>query len=277
MKWSLPSPLAGGLAACLLGLVVPLSQAPAQEKVAAPAGAAVNVTVTAGTAPAPPVSITLHERQAQVIPHKRKHAHSGGGLIDIASPTPDAFIVTMSGAVVANADMTFDFEQCFEVNFDDPKVKKARLTIEGRVIGLLRGECLGCAEFSNAMANVGIATAGLVGVSIPPRSACKCENVSVNDHDGPHSVPVVPGKYTMHQTFTIAADSKCCLAKRPSAEFAPDPAIDPIWINYWEPFHGVKKDTFGFQVLVKVVADTEETNGARKAAEQLPPPMGDKP
>jgi hypothetical protein len=117
-------------------------------------------------------------------------------------------------------------------------------------------------------------------VSVPPHSVRgKCENLSVNDHDGPHAVPVVPGKYTLHQSFAIAAKSWCCLCKRPSAEFAPDPAIDPIWINYWEPFHGVKKDNLGFQVVLKVVPETEEANGAKKGtgAEQLPPPMPEKP
>jgi hypothetical protein len=265
--------------AVLVGLAAALS-APAQDKVAAPAGSTVNVTVTSGTAPPPPVSITLHERHGQAVPHKKKHAHAGGGLIDVAAPTPDVVVVTMSGAVVATAEMTFDFEQCFEVSFDDPKVKKAKLTLEGRVVGLLRGECLGCADVRDAAASVSAADAGLVAVALPPHSACKCENVAINDHDGPHAVPVVPGKYTLHQTFAIAAQSKCCLCKRPSAEFAPDPAIDPLWINYWEPFHGVKKDTFGFQVTLKVAPETEEANGngAKKPPDEaLPPPMPAKP
>jgi hypothetical protein len=262
---------------CLALLLGPAAlPALTQEKVAAPAGAAVNVTVTSGTAPPPPVSITLHERDGQVVPHKGKHTHTGGGLIDVASPSPDTVIVTMTGAVIANAEMTFTFEQCFEVNFDDPKVKKAKLTIEGRVVGLLRGQCLGCAEYTDATASVGIAAAGLVGVSVPTHSVCgMCENLSVNAHDGPHAIPVIAGKYTLHQSFAIAASSKCCLCKRPSAEFAPDPALDPIWINYWEPFHGVKKDNLGFQVIVKVAPETEEANGAKKGAgaETLPPPM----
>ncbi|HKB40135.1 MAG TPA: hypothetical protein VKD72_27115, partial [Gemmataceae bacterium] len=74
----------------------------------------------------------------------------------------------------------------------------------------------------------------------------------VNDHDGPKKIPVQPGKYVLHQTFTITAESSCFLCKRPSAEFAPDPALDPLWISYWEPFHGVIKKDFGFQVTLKV-------------------------
>ena len=43
--------------------------------------------------------------------------------------------------------------------------------------------------------------------------------------------------------------------KAASAEFAPDPALDPLWISYWEPFHGAIKKDFGFQVVVKAVAE----------------------
>jgi hypothetical protein len=257
--------------ALLVGLAGPLVVGAAQDK-AVPAGSAVNITVTAGTAPPPPVSITLLERNAQVTPHKKRHAHTGGGLIEVTSPSADTILITMSGAVVADGEMRFELEQCFEVNFDDPKLKKAKLLIEGRVLGLVRGQCLGCAEESDASAQVSAATAGLTGVSLPPRRVCNCDNVSVNDHDGPHAVPVVPGKYTLHQTFALTANH-CPFLKKPSAEFAPDPALDPIWISYWEPFHGVKKDNFGFQVILKVAAEPEETNGTKKGTEMLPPPV----
>ena len=39
--------------------------------------------------------------------------------------------------------------------------------------------------------------------------------------------------------------------KAASAEFAPDPALDPLWISYWEPFHGANKKDFGFKVTLK--------------------------
>jgi hypothetical protein len=109
--------------------------------------------------------------------------------------------------------------------------------------------------------------AGLLGISVPPHSVCGCDSLSVNDHDGPHCDPgqPCPCKYTLHQAFTISAHTDSCICKGPSAEFAPDPALDPLWISYWEPFHGVKKDTFGFQVTLKVAAETEDTNGDKKA------------
>jgi hypothetical protein len=264
MQRSLRSHLARGLALGLIALAGPLALIPAQEKVAAPPGAAVNITVVPGSAPAPPVSITLYERHGHVTPSKGKCTHTGGGLIDVAQPTPDAVLVTMSGAVVANSEMKFDLDQCFEIGFDDPKVKKAKVLVEGRVIGLLRGEKKGCAEYDAACASVLAGPAELVTVCVPSHKVCGCDNLSVNDHDGPKAVPITAGKYTLHQTFTIAAHTDSVVCKRPSAEFAPDPALDPLWISYHEPFHGVKKDTFGFQVIAKVVPDTEPAPTEKK-------------
>jgi hypothetical protein len=264
MKRNVRLHLARCLALSLLGLAVPLSLVEGQEKAVVPPGAAVNITVVPGAAAAPPLSITLYERHGHVTPNKGKCTHTGGGLIDVASPSPDTVLVTMSGAVVANSEMKFELDQVFEVSFDDPKVKRAKLLIEGRVIGLLRGEKKGCAEYDEACATVACAPVELVTVWVPTHKVCGCDNLSVNDHDGPKATAIAATKYTLHQTFRIAAQTDSYVCKRPSAEFAPDPALDPLWISYHEPFHGVKKDTFGFQVIMKVVPDT---------AEPVPPPV----
>lgn len=269
------SRLLRSLALGLLGLATPLSLAQAQEKAAVPAGGTVNITVTAGTAAPPPVSIILHERHGHVSPCKGKCTHTGGGLIDVVSPTPDTVIITMSGAVLANAEMSFDLEQCFEISFDDPKVKKAKLTVEGRVLGVLRGEKKGCADYTEACAHLTACETPVLSVCVPPHSVGACQSLAVNDHDGPKSVPVIPAKYTLQQTFRISAHSECCLCKKPSAEFAPDPALDPLWISYFDPFHGVQKKDFGFQVILKVAPETEE-NGAEKKPEMVPPPVPEK-
>ena len=74
---------------------------------------------------------------------------------------------------------------------------------------------------------------------------------------------LVPGTYTLHGTLVLSATHPRSLCGKPaSAEFAPDPALDPLWISYWEPFHGVMKKDFGFQVTIKVVPDTE-ANGQK--------------
>jgi hypothetical protein len=271
MKRSLRSRLVRALALSLLGLATPVSLVLAQEKAVVPTGGAVNVTVTT-VAPPPPVSITLHERHGHVTPVKGKCTHTGGGLTDVASPAPDTVIVTMSGAAVANSSMLFDLDQSFEISFDDPKVKRAKLTVEGRVIGLLRGERKGYAEYADACASILAGHVALVTLCVPPHQVCGCDNLALNDHDGPRTIPVPPGKLTLHQTFKIAAYSTSCLAKRPSAEFAPDPALDPLWINYFEPFHGVKKDSFGFQVILRVAPDTDAAAGDKKGAALIPAP-----
>jgi hypothetical protein len=144
--------------------------------------------------------------------------------------------------------------------------------LEGRVIGLLRSHARGgSAEYGNACAAVASGGAALLSLCVPPHGVSEGENLSVNDHDGPVSVPgVAAGKYTLHQTFFVGASAPRCLlpCKGPSAEFAPDPAIDPLWISYKEPFHGAAKKDFGFQVTLKVSDDTEAApepkNGDKK-------------
>src|SRR5205814_3948182 len=112
--------------------------------------------------------------------------------------------------------------------------------------------------------------------SVPPHSVAGGENLSVNCHEGPVSVPVAAGPYTLHQVFAVAAQHRHSVlpCKAASAEFAPDPALDPLWISYWEPFHGAVKKDFGFQVTIKVADDTAAApaDGPEKAA--APEPAG---
>src|SRR5438105_8203415 len=92
----------------------------------------------------PAVTITLGARHGHVTPVRQGFTHTGGGNIDVAQPTPDAVVVTMTGVAVAGghpckdsvAALEFDLNQCLEIAFADPKVKRAKLTIEGRVTGL---------------------------------------------------------------------------------------------------------------------------------------------
>ena len=49
--------------------------------------------------------------------------------------------VTVAGAHPckdSTAAMSFDVTQQFEISFDNPKLKRAKLVLEGRVVGLLR-------------------------------------------------------------------------------------------------------------------------------------------
>ena len=99
--------------------------------------------------------------------------------------------------------------------------------------------------------------AAVVSICVPAQTACGGENRSVNQRVGPLSVPVTPGRYALHQVFRVAASHPRSLApcKAASAEFAPDPALDSLWISAFEPFHGAAKKDFGFQVTIRASAE----------------------
>src|SRR5262249_7357460 len=154
------------------------------------------------------------------------------GNIDVAQPSTDVYVVTMTGVAVAGAHpckdsaatMEFDLSQFFEVNFDNPKLKKAKLIMEGRVIGLLRSHRKGAGSAQEGPGCAAV-TAGpheILSLGLPAHSVAGGENLSINDHDGPHEVPVNPGKYLLHQTFSVSAAHAKGLfpCKAASAEFA---------------------------------------------------------
>ncbi len=237
-------------AACLVGLALP--------------------AWSAEPPPAPAVTIELGSRQAQGVPTRSGFNHTGGGNIDVQQPSPDTLVVTMTGVAVAGgcpgkdsvAALAFDLAQEFEISFAKPDVKRAKLTIEARVIGLLRSHAHGGGSASiTCPAHALVVPCGAAGavpavveVSLPGRAVAGGENLSVNDKAGPVAAVVPAGKYTLREAFGVQAahPKKVLPCKAASAEFAPDPALDPLWISAFEPFHGAQKKDFGFQVVVKV-------------------------
>jgi hypothetical protein len=221
-----------------------------------------------GQAPAPAVTLDLGTRQGQGQPHCAGFTHTGGGNIDVSQPSPDTVVVTVTGVAVAGghpckdslAALTFDVCQEFEVTFAKPEVNKAKLTLDARVIGLLRShKCGGGAAAINCPAHAAVVAGEvtLFSVNLPGRSVAGGDNLSVNDRQGPVAVPVQAGHCTLRVEFSIQATHPKSLlpCKAASAEFAPDPALDPLWISFWEPFHGASKKDFGFQVILKVAPD----------------------
>src|ERR1019366_2184419 len=103
------------------------------------------VAQTPSPVPVPPVSITLGSRHGHVTPSRQGFTHTGGGNIDVAQPAPDTVIVTMTGVAVTGghpaknsvAALHFDLDQCFEIKFDDPKLKRARLSLKPAASALL--------------------------------------------------------------------------------------------------------------------------------------------
>ncbi len=257
-------PLLAGLCV-LLPAALLSAQVPARTVV--PPGTPVTITVTPAPPSTPDVSIRLLDRHGHGMPVRQGFTHTGGGNVDVAQPAPDTVVITLTGVAVAGAHpckdsvaaLDFDVRQCFDIVFEKPTVKGARLTLEGPVIGLLRSHCKGggSAEQSNGCARVLAGEAPLLEMCTPSHTVTGGENLSINDRSGPVGVPLGAGRYTLHQVFHVAAHHPRSLLpyKAASAEFAPDPALDPLWISYWEPFRGAQKKDFGFQVVVKVAAD----------------------
>jgi hypothetical protein len=273
----------------LAGLVTFLVPLPvlASQKTDVPPGTPVTIIVKPAEPATPPVSIVLKGRHGHVTPHREGCCHTGAGYIEVQQPTADTVIVTMTGIAVAVgsprgpgvATVEFDLDQCFDVSFDKEGLKAAKISIEGRVIGLLRSECKGggSAEESNGCASILCDTNELLSLRAPSHSVAGGENLAVNCHEGPVEAPIVAGKYRLHQIFHIGAyHPRAYLpCKAASAEFAPDPALDPLWISYWEPFHGTTKKDFGLQITIKVAEDTSAPGVPEPPKEKLPEPKPD--
>jgi hypothetical protein len=218
------------------------------------------------------VTLVLGPAEGTARPCHKCCDHAGGGNVLVTQPASDTIATALTGAVVARADpfhdavagYDFDLYQDFEVVFNDPTVHGARLLMEGRILGVLRNPavCVGspcnAAEISTpGHAAVHCGPQQFLALTVPGRSAACGEELSVYGREGPVSVPIVPGKYSLHEVFGIRAvhDHRSLLCKGTSAEFAPEPALDARWISTCEPFHGVNKKNFGFQVILKVVPD----------------------
>jgi hypothetical protein len=237
------------LFAAWVGVVLPLSLLPAQP----------------AAAPVPRVGFVLKDRHGHATPERFGTTHTGGGNTDIAQPRDDTVIITMTGVAVAgphpgkasSAVMNFDLNQSLDIVFADEKLKKAKLTMEAQIIGLLRGDAQGgSAGVCNGAATVAVGEQAILAVSIEGHAVNGGENLSINDRKGPISVSVQAGDYHLFQAFRIsAAHVRSIRGKAASAEFAPDPALDPTWISYFEPFHGANKKEFGFRVTLRVEPD----------------------
>ncbi len=255
--------LCGLLVGCL---ALPAGAAPDKKDVSA--GTPVTIIVKPAEAAAPAIPIKPNGRSAKAVPLRCGCGKTGGGNIDVAQPTPDALIITVTGAALASAmpcltsraSIHVDLTQCFLVSFEKTELKNPKMTVEGRVIGLLRTPCKGGSASESAQAAVGPAHGGpALTLMLPANRACDGENLSINDHEGPICGPLVCGKYVLHAQFEVGAVRPCGLCKPSSAEFAPDPALDPLWLNPKEPFHGAAKKDFGFQIIIKIQAPPTAT------------------
>jgi hypothetical protein len=230
--------------------------------VMASAGPAVRAQAPAGSGAA----IALGARHGHAVPTRQGFTHTGGGNIDVAQPAPDTIVVTMAGVAVAGAhpckyslaQFQFDLEQNLDVVLLG-KATKAKLIVDARLIGLLRSHRHGggSAEHAQACAALLEDKATVFNLCLPAHGVARGENLAINCREGPAEFPVRPGHHVLRQSFLIQASHPQCVFpfKAASAEFAPDPALDPLWISAWEPFHGANKKDFGFQVTIKVAGE----------------------
>jgi hypothetical protein len=223
----------------------------------------------------PAVEIILVPGEASAVPARKGVAFADGAIVNVEQPNGTTLVITMTGLVAANSDLCrtsvasyhFDLAQNFELRFHG-KTKTAKLTLDGRVIGLLVSDhshytgCLGprggTAETSAAHAAVDAADhTELVSVTMPARSTSCGQDLSVYNYEGPYTVSLPAGKYTLSQTWGIGVSHPPFYVRGASAEFAPQPnyITDNHWLTLVHPFNGLATKDFGFKVTLKVVAE----------------------
>ena len=195
-------------------------------------------------APVPKAAFVLLDRHGHATPERAGTSHTGAGNTDVAQPRDDTVVVTMTGVAVAGphpckasaAAMDFEFNQSFEIAFSDSKLKKARLTMEASIIGLLRGDKDGgSAGVSHGGATIAVGPMVVLGVALEGHAVAGCENLSINDHKGPVSVQARAGAYHLQQTFHInASHVRSICGKAAAAAFAPGskrarPGMDQLY------------------------------------------------
>lgn len=243
--------------------------------------------VPAAPAPAatPPYVILLRSREAAATPERTRDAQTGGGFIQVTQLQPNVVMALFRGAVAAgtghhegSAAMQFMLNQDFEVLATRASLRPPRLVLAGWVIGALETTLKGSgmAEQSPACASIGSGGASLINLCIKPHGVGGGENLLVNDRVGPIEAVVLPGCFTLNQTFAIrAAEGKThCHTGGAAAVFDPEPKMDSRWNEVLKPFRAVPSKDFGFRVILRVVEDVlpVAVAPAPPAVEPLPEP-----
>jgi hypothetical protein len=247
--------------------------------------------------PRPPVEFVVAPGEASAVPIKKGVSWANGGVIDVAQPNATTLIVTMSGITATNADLlcksiaNYDFQltQAIGINFNSKRVVGAKLSLEGRVIGLLRtnheyytrhcgnSHC-GIAETHPATATVTNEAGEIASLALPARQASGCDDLSVYNHEGPFCVPVICGKYVLHETWGFGTTHPAFFCRGASAEFAPQPqhyrGANSYWFEHFEPFNGSATKDFGYQVVLKLVPEFKAAEEEEKGGEPIPAPKG---
>lgn len=244
------------------------------------------LTSALGAAPAPGYIILLHSRGATVTPEKSKNSQTGGGYIQVTQVEPNTVMILMRGAAAAASDhkdgsatLQFELNQAFEIVPARKGITPPKLILSAWLIGALNSTEKegGTAEQASGCAVVQAAGTPLLKACVNPHGVSTGQNLLVNDRFGPIEAAIVPGCYTLHQSFALhATQPKTCY--RPgfaAADFDPDPKLDSKWNLVMKPFRAAPHKDFGFRVLLRVVEDVPPPAIAAPA-EQLPPPTPEK-
>lgn len=253
---------------------------PVPAKIPVPAKAPVPV-------PAPPYAIALLSRSAAVTPETSKESQTGGGYIQVTQVEPNAVMILMRGAVAARADhkdgaaaMKFELNQDFEILPGPKAVRPPRIRLSAWLIGAVNTTDPegGTAEQAPGCAAVVAAGEPLLKVCVQPHAVSGGQNLLVNDRFGPLEAPLLPGKYTLHQTFALSAGQpkRACRPGFAAADFDPDPRLDVGWNAVMKPFRAVPHKDFGFRVLLRVVEDLPPLAIVVPKEESLPAPTPEK-
>jgi hypothetical protein len=249
------------------------------------------------------VEFIITPGEASAVPIKKGLAWANGGVIDVAQPNPTTLTITMSGLTATNADLLctsvanyhFELTQAFAVVFNSKRVVGAKLTLEGRVIGILRTDhthhtpccfpgCRHCGTAETLPATAAVTSEGgeLVSLSLPPRQSCCCDDLSVYNHEGPFCVPVICGKYMLHETWGFGTTHPAFWCRGASAEFSPQPQYCPeageYWFQHFHPFNGLASKDFGYQVTLKLIPEFKaidekgDEDKGKDNPELVPPP-----
>jgi hypothetical protein len=235
----------------------------------------------------PPYALLLRSREAVVTPERSRDAQTGGGFIQVTQLQPNVVMALFRGAVAAgtghhegSAAMHLTLNQDFEVVATRAGLRPPRLVVAGWVIGALETTIKGSgmAEHSPACASVGSGGSGgepIINLCIKPHGVGGGENLLVNDRVGPIEAVVLPGCFTLNQTFAIRAteNKSHCHTGGAAAVFDPDPKMDSRWNEVLKPFRAVPPKDFGYRVIVRVVEDVPPPLAATAPGiESLPAP-----
>jgi hypothetical protein len=217
--------------------------------------------------PAPKYTINLGGRDACVTPHTRMRARADGGIIDVqlSSPAPTAFTVTMTGTTAADsylgctstATQTFHLVQEFEVTCSDPSIRFVTLTLDSSLVGYVRSARRAGAGVSLASASVTPESWDGTPLSLthPQHAVSGTMAQLCNQHLPPLEGPPMPvGRFTLVADFVLDTTASGICNAHAVADFSPDTTLPADWVRMRDPFQGVSKRAFGFSFSISAAA-----------------------